>query len=306
MPATAGPELSTRDFARLAGVVRRHCGINLHDGKRALVEARLGKLVRTGDYASPGDYLEHVLARPADPAFARLIDALSTNLTSFFREPDHFDHLRRDVLPRLLARKAAVGRRRVRAWSAGCSTGEEAYTLAMVLADAVDAFGAAAGGTRAADAGAGSADAWDVKILATDISTRALAAAERGTYDAGRAAGIPPPLLARHFAAAPATPAAPATQAGGPATVIAGPGLRRRIAFRRLNLMDPWPFRGPFDFVFCRNVMIYFDKPTQAALVDRFHQVLAPGGLLFTGHSESLTGVRHRFEFVRTTIYRKS
>ena len=272
-------KLVAADFSRLADVVYRHCGINLNDGKRTLVEARLGKLVRQGGFASPADYLDEVLDRPADPAFVKLIDALSTNLTSFFRENDHFQHLTREFLPELLARKAAVGVRRIRAWSAGCSSGEEPYTLAMVLSEAVPAV-----------------DRWDVKILATDISTKVLATAEQGSYDAERTAGIPPQLRAKYFAA---------NRLDGHAFFDAQASLRRMIAFRRLNLMEPWPFAGPFDFIFCRNVMIYFDKPTQAALVNRYHQALAPGGLLFTGHSESLTGVKHPFEFVRATIYRK-
>jgi chemotaxis protein methyltransferase CheR len=280
--ATTSPNLTDADFARLSDIVYKHCGINLHDGKVELVRARLAKQMRVGGFDSPTAYLNHVLADPSRPEFTQLIDALSTNLTSFFRERNHFDHLENEFLPKLLADKKRRGQQRVRAWSAGCSSGEEPYSLAITLLEAT---------------GGGAANGWDVKLLATDLSTRVLAMAQRGAYDKQKADGIPQPLRSKYFAA---------NKFDGRAFYDASVALRQVIAFRHLNLMNPWPFSGPFDFIFCRNVMIYFDKPTQQRLVGRFHDCLAPGGLLFTGHSESLTGVEHRFRYVQPTIYGKA
>ena len=170
---------------------------------------------------------------------------------------------------------------KIRAWSAASSTGEEPYTLGIVLREALDAAS-----VRNAD----------VKLLATDISHRVLKIAREATYEKPRLAPIPPGIRSKYFAPTPGDP--------GCCTVV--PAVRDIVKFAHLNLMESWPFSGPFDFIFCRNVMIYFDKPTQQKLVQRFHDVLEPGGLLFTGHSESLTGVTHRFKFVQATIYQKA
>jgi chemotaxis protein methyltransferase CheR len=202
---------------------------------------------------------------------AHMVDLLTTNKTSFFREPAHFDVLRDAVVP---AFGAAPGG--LRLWSAGCSSGEEPYTMAMVLREAL------------AD------PAWrGARILATDISERVLARARAGVYPDETAADVDPALLRRHFARDPE---------GGWA---AGAALRARIQFAPLNLMGPWPMRGPFHAIFCRNVMIYFDKPTQGALVNRYYDLLAPGGYLFVGHSESLSAVDHAFAYVQPAVYRK-
>jgi chemotaxis protein methyltransferase CheR len=274
--------LTDADFARVSKAVYDHCGINLHDGKRELVQARLSKLLRQrpGDTATA--FLDRVLDRPDGPEFIELIDAISTNLTSFFREAVHFDYLAQELLPRLLEAKRRAGRRRVRAWCAASSTGEEPYSIAMILQAAMDAAPEGAAG-------------WDALLLATDISTRVLKVAREAVYDRRRAEPVPPALRGRYMA--------DGRQRG---TVTPVPAVRRLVTFARLNLMEPWPFGGPLDFIFCRNVMIYFDKPTQQRLIARFHDLLAPGGILFTGHSESLTGVAHRFGYVPPTIYRKA
>ena len=265
-------ELRTDDFGRVADTLRRHCGISLGEAKRPLVAARLAGAVRRDGDASYTQYLDRVLADPAAPAFAGFVDALSTNQTQFFREPQHFDVLRDDVCPAL----ARGPRRVVRGWSAGCSSGEEPYSLAMTLADALPA---AAG--------------WDVKVLATDLSTRVLAAADAGVYPAERVAAVGPVRRRRWFRPA------------GEGDLVVGPALRAMVRFRHLNLMEAWPFRGPMDFVFCRNVMIYFDRPTRERLVNRFYDCLRPGGVLMVGHSESLSGLRHPFRDVRPTVYRR-
>ena len=280
--------LDDAEFQRISDVVYRHCGINLHDGKKELVRARIAKQLRAGGFDSASAYVDHVLADTDSDAFHDFIDSLSTNLTSFFREVGHFHHLSDVFLPALLAkcRKAHSGR--VRAWSAGCSTGEEPYSLALTLLDAVERAGAPAPGCS-----------WDVKLLATDISTRVLKKAKAGRYAKDRVESIPAPMRNAHC-----LPVGGRARGEEPVYEMS-PAVRQVISFRYLNLMEPWPFGGPFDFIFCRNVMIYFDKPTQQKLVGRYYDVLEPGGLLFTGHSESLTGIQHKFRYVQPTIYQK-
>jgi chemotaxis protein methyltransferase CheR len=280
MLLSADCNVSPDRFERLRELVYEHCGINLHQGKQELVRARIAKQLRVGGYPSADSYLDSVMADPDSEAFRELIDSLSTNLTSFFRESTHFDFLSQTFLPDLLTRRAAQSGRRVRAWSAGCSTGEEPYSMAITLAEALGGRG---GG-------------WDARILATDISRRVLQQAQEGIYSSGRVGTVPPQIRSRYF-----NP----TRQDGQTTYEVAPALRDLVRFNYLNLMEPWPFTGPFDFIFCRNVMIYFDKPTQQRLVNRFYEVLASGGLLFTGHSESLTGVSHPFRYVQPTIYAK-
>lgn len=265
------------EFTQISDMVYKHCGINLHDGKKELVQARIARQMRTGGFRTAGQYIENVLADSSGEKFSDLIDALSTNLTSFFRENQHFQHLSEKFLPKLIEKRNREGARVIRAWSAGCSSGEEPYTLAMVLSDAL------------------ANQRFDVKILATDISRRVLSTARQGVYDEERLATAPAGVKQKYFMPGP-----------HPGTVKVIPALQQMIRFNYLNLQESWPFSGPFDFIFCRNVMIYFDKPTQQRLVNRYHDCLAPGGLLFTGHSESLTGVKHPFKYVQPTIYSRS
>ncbi|MGN6369343.1 MAG: CheR family methyltransferase [Phycisphaerae bacterium] len=268
--------VSERDFRRISAAMHEHCGINLHQGKEELVQARLAKVLRHSGDKSVSAYLDRVLGNPASGEFTSLVDSLSTNLTSFFRESNHFDYLAGKFLPALIERKRASGDRRIRGWSAACSTGEEPYTLAMVLLEALAGV------------------EMDVKILATDISTRVLETARAGVYDKARTRPVPPALKSKYLITA------------RDGTCEVSESLRSVVRFGHMNLVKPWPFDGAMDFIFCRNVMIYFDKPTQEGLVNRFHGILAPGGLLFTGHSESLTGVKHPFRFVQPTIYQKA
>jgi chemotaxis protein methyltransferase CheR len=277
--------LTNADFQRISDVVYRHCGINLHDGKMDLVRARMAKQYRAGRYPSMSAYVDHVLSNPQSEEFYDFIDSLSTNLTSFFREIGHFNYLTGQFLPDLFARRRSTGR--IRAWSAGCSTGEEPYSLALTLLDAADSFGPPSPG-----------GAWDIKLLATDISTRVLRKAKAGRYASDRVVSIPPKLISRYLSRLEGS-------RGSERVYEMTPTVRDIISFRYLNLMEPWPFGGPFDFIFCRNVMIYFDKPTQQKLVGRYFQMLQSGGLLFTGHSESLTGIEHQFRYVQPTIYQK-
>jgi len=212
--------------------------------------------------------------------FTHLIDSLSTNLTSFFREMGHFDFLLDSYLPALLLKKRKLRSSRIRAWSAGCSTGEEAYSLAITLLHAT-----------------GDGTGWDIRLLATDISTHVLQIAKKGRYEKSRVEAVPAALKSRYLLPG---------RLGDKAVCQVAPAVRNVVRFAYLNLMEPWPFSGPFDFIFCRNVMIYFDKPTQQRLVNRFWDYLESGGLLFTGHSESLTGVNHEFRYVQPTIYAKA
>lgn len=269
--------VTDKDFVMISDMVYKHCGINLHEGKRELVQARIAKMLRVGSFRSASEYMEHVRADESGEQFAELIDALSTNLTSFFRENNHFEFLASNFIPELLARKRKLGRGGIRAWSAGCSSGEEPCTIAMTLLEAIP-----------------DPASWDVRLLATDISRRVLRTAMAGVYDKTRVESVPIGIRGRYF-----------LPADDRHRVQAAPALRSLIRFNYLNLQENWPFSGPFDFIFCRNVMIYFDKPTQERLVNRFFGCLDSGGLLFTGHSESLTGVNHRFRYVRPTIYSK-
>jgi chemotaxis protein methyltransferase CheR len=260
-------------FLEISAFVKNLCGINLHDGKRELVRARLAKRLRTLGLTDFEQYLELVRHDASGNELVAMLNALSTNLTSFFREADHFAYLAERVLPRL----AAGGR--LRLWSAGCSSGEEPYSMAMTLAESL-----------------GDPGKRDVRILATDLSTSVLARAAEGVYGADRVDTLPPGYLGKYFT--------PRGDRHARSYQVSGP-LRDLITFARLNLMEKWPMKGPFDVIFCRNVMIYFDKPTQSRLIGRFHEILSPGGTLCIGHSESLAGVRHDFRYVQPTVYEK-
>ncbi|OPL15975.1 MAG: hypothetical protein AVO39_06845 [delta proteobacterium MLS_D] len=271
---TGSFELRNADFEKISRFVYEFCGINLHDGKRELVKARLGKRLRQGEFSSFSDYFKFVMTDEGTDELVEMIDSLSTNLTSFFREPAHFERLT-EILKDMATSKKKLT---LRFWSAGCSTGEEPYTLAIVVQEAL----------------AGRND--DVKILATDISTKVLRKAVTAIYDENKIRNISQPLLRKYF--------------------LRGTGSRNgqyrvksditeMVRFMRFNLKDSTVFSETFDVIFCRNVMIYFDTPTQQALIDRFYDCLRPGGYLFVGHSEGLTGLKHRFRYIVPSVYRR-
>jgi chemotaxis protein methyltransferase CheR len=257
-------------------MVRQLAGINLHLGKRELVRARLAKRLRTLGMERFDQYLEYVAGDDGNEV-AAMLDALSTNLTYFFREPRHFDVLKETVVPEMLA--SHRDDRRLRIWCAGCSSGEEPYSIAIVLKEAIPDLAR-----------------WDVGILATDLSTQMLRAAREGIYTRQRLGETSAKRILENFERPQGR--------GNDSYRITGPA-KDMVQFARLNFMDPWPMRGPLDAIFCRNVMIYFDKETQHQLIDRFWNILAPRGVLFVGHSESLTGLGHRFQYVEPTVYRK-
>jgi len=271
--------LTERDFRKISDLVYEHCGINLHEGKKELVRARLAKRLRLGDFKTFPEYIKHVLADKSGKEFSILIDSLSTNLTSFFREGQHFEFLRSSFLPGLLDRKRESRNFRIRAWSAGCSSGEEPYSIAITLLEATQGQGR-----------------WDVKVLATDISTSILETAQKGVYDKERVEPVPTLQKNKYL-----TP----HHVNKRKVFEVSNRLRDVVIFRYLNLMEGWPIKGPLDLIFCRNVMIYFDKVTQQRLISRFWDLLDSGGVLFTGHSESLTGIEHKFNYVQPTIYMK-
>lgn len=272
-------DLNDAEFETVRRIVYDHCGINFTPEKKELVRSRLSKLVRQYHCESFGEYLERVVNDSTGAAFVEFIDRVSTNLTSFFREKRHFDYLQETLLPRLLEATPPAARFRLRGWSAGCSTGEEPYTLAMTLLESLP--------------GAHQAD---IKILASDISTRVLEKARDAYYPAERLETVSTTLKQKYFAAR--------REESGPFYLVK-PELKKLIIFKQINLMQEWPITTELDFIFCRNVLIYFDKPTHQTLIARFHRILKPGGVLFIGHSESLSGIRHDFKNVSPAIYIK-
>jgi chemotaxis protein methyltransferase CheR len=261
--------LSPAHFERIVALLHAHAGIRMRAGKEGLVRARLTKRLRVLGLSDFDQYLDLVEREPSRREFTEMVDALTTNKTSFFREQAHFDFLQHEVLP---SRPGPI-----RLWSAGCSSGEEPYTLAMILRETLT-----------------EPSARQAKILATDISHRVLATAKAGIYPAESLDEAPRGYVQKYWR--------PASGGGAP-RLEAGPALRSMIQFGKLNLMEKWPMRGPFDAILCRNVMIYFDKATQQTLVQRYWELLRPGGFLFVGHSESLTGLSHRFQYVQPAVY---
>ncbi len=258
-------------FQAFQEIAHRKAGIFLRPGKAPLVQARLARRLRELGLSTEREYLDRLQADPGDE-LVLFLDAISTNFTKFFREPDHFETLAQDV-------QAAVedGQRRFRFWCAGCSSGEEPYSAAMVLDPIL----------RRAD--------W--KLLATDISTRVLARAAEAVYPAEDVDPVPEALKSRYLE--------PAGFAEGARRYAVIRALRDRIVFHRLNLANrPYPMTGPLDAVFCRNVMIYFDRPMRTGLVGEIERLLRPGAHLFIGHSETLNGIETRLRSERPSVYR--
>ncbi len=266
--------LTAREFEQFRRLAYENFGLDLREGKQTLVAARLGKQVQKLNFRSFNEYYRYVLEDRTGDALRALIDALTTNHTSFFREPAHFDFLRGTILP------GVRGRGRIAIWSAACSTGEEPYSIAFSVLEEL--------GEAAPD---------KVHILATDISTRVLAEAECAAYPSARFAGIPPQQLHRYLLRG---------EGRFKNWYRVKPEVRGMIEFRRLNLMESFSHLGAFPVIFCRNVMIYFDRPTQQDLVNRLAASLEPGGYLLIGHAESLNAVRHPLQYIRPAIYKKA
>lgn len=268
--------LQDREFQFIARLIREQAGIVIGENKRELVYSRITRRLRELRLGSFSDYCRLLQNDGAGGAeMEHFINALTTNLTAFFRENHHFDYMEKTLLPALLANKPD---KRLRIWSAGCSSGEEPYSLAMIVAESVPSD-------------------WDTRILATELDSNILREAETGIYPMSRVNRIPEARLRRWFQRG-------TGQQEGMVKVI--PELRSLISFRRLNLLHSWPFNGRFDIIFCRNVVIYFDKDTQIKLFDRFANSLTDNGHLFIGHSESLYQKTERFALIGNTVYQKT
>jgi chemotaxis protein methyltransferase CheR len=263
-------DFTVRDFARVRALIYERAGISLHDGKQAMVYSRLSRRLRETGYTSFENYLRWLESGSA-PAqeWQEFVNCLTTNLTSFFREEHHFHTLTEWLKTR--------GSQPVRIWCAAASTGEEPYSLAITVADTL--------GLHAS-----------VKIVASDIDTNVLTTASRGVYDAN-ARGLSPQHLRNYFLRG---------KGANAGSIRVKPELARMIEFRPFNLMSTsWQLGEPFDIVFCRNVMIYFDAPTQRKVLERIHGVMKPKGLLFVGHSENFTESRDLFVLKGKTVYDK-
>ncbi len=267
------PALTDRELTAIVRLVYEKSGITLHDGKRALITARLQKRLRTGGFHSFGEYLRVVETDQSGQELCTLLDAIATNHTSFFRESQHFDLLKSVVVP---ARREAQ-RSALDIWSAACSSGEEPFTIVMTLAEVLAA-----------------PELSHLRLLASDLSTKVLAKARAGVYPADRVQGVPLEVLRRNFEKG------LGAQAG---TVRVQSHVRRPVEFQQLNLLEIGDLGRRFDVIFCRNVMIYFDKTVQQRVVTMLERHLLPGGYLFISHSESLNGINHGLTWVAPAVY---
>ncbi|HZY69090.1 MAG TPA: protein-glutamate O-methyltransferase CheR [Devosia sp.] len=264
--------LGEREFERIRARLYDAAGISLSDAKRTLVIARLSKVIRGLKLPSFAAYLDFLETQGMADDAQEFVNALTTNLTRFWREEHHFTHLV-SYVGELMRTRTSVAEKRLRIWSAGCSTGQEPYTIALSLLAAYPDL-----------------KRWDFKILATDIDTSVIAKAATGLYPEGELNGLSLER-ARLF------------ERMGDGRIRIPQPVAQLVSFKPLNLMAPWPMRGPFDAIFCRNVAIYFDKPTQGEVFGRLGQILAPGGFLYIGHSENLGAGSAGFRLVGKTIY---
>jgi chemotaxis protein methyltransferase CheR len=265
-------ELSSAQFKKISQLVYSIAGIDMTPGKKALVKSRLMKRLRKLEMNNFDEYLNYIKSSQGSSERGLMVDALTTNKTSFFRENAHFTYMAENILP-------SLKKKRVRMWCAACSSGEEPYTMSIVLNEKMPNISSR-----------------DVRILATDISYDMLSKAQRAVYTTSRVNGLPSSVIKKYF---------DLTTDNGRHVYKVKKTVRRLVHLAWLNLMEPWPMKGPLDIIFCRNVMIYFDTKTKQRLIDRFWDILAPGGYLFVGHSEGLSGISHRFESVRPAAYRK-
>jgi len=279
-PETAAAEdrefsFSTDDYGYLRSMLKEKTGIELGPTKQNMVYARLAKRLRKLGFKSFREYIEFIGTPAGVDELGTTLNALTTNLTKFFRENHHFEHLGTAALQEIRARAVSQGRR-LRIWSAGCSSGEEPYSIAITLLQAMPDI-----------------KQWDAKILATDIDTEMVRRGSEGIYPAASQEGVPAEISRKYF------------EPYGTDKVRVTAEARNLISFKHLNLIGHWPMKGPFDAIFCRNVVIYFDKDTQRVLFDRYANLLVPGGFLYIGHSENLFGITERFKLLGRNIHRK-
>lgn len=264
-------ELTTSEFEQIRKIVYDYCGINLHEGKQALVRGRLMKRLRILQLNTFAEYLDYLKKDNTRQEFSQFIDILTTNKTSFFREISHYDFIEQEIIP-------GIGSRPLKWWSAGCSSGEEPITMAMILKEGLKSSGKP-----------------PVKILATDLSREVVQFAKMGVYPKEKLKGMPGYFLKKYFKPEP----------GNKNNFVVDANIKNLITYGRLNLLNDWPMKGPFHMIMCRNVMIYFDKQTQRRLVERFYNLLEPGGYLFVGHSESVTNKEIGLQSILPAAYQK-
>ena len=270
--------LSDREFNEFRAVIKELTGISMGDSKRQLVYRRVGSRLKATNISTFQGYLDYL--KKGDPSeLEEFANAVTTNLTSFFREGHHFDFLAKTIVPEIVTRTGHSSKR-LRIWSAGCSTGEEPYSIAITLKESLKNL-----------------DRWDAKILGTDLDSEVLNTCKAGVYSQQRVEKIPKNQLRRWFRK---------SRAQGTELVKVSEDVQDLITFKQLNLMHDWPMRGRFDLIFCRNVIIYFDKPTQRILIDRFAEHLEDNAYLILGHSETLFNVSDRFSLIGNTIYQKA
>ena len=267
-------EFSRGDFEHIRDIVGDRTGIVLSDHKIDMVYGRLSRRLRQLGIQKFNEYLSRL--SNDEQELVEFTNALTTNLTSFFREPHHFEYMKQTGLPTLLKNRP---NKKLRIWSAGCSTGEEPYTIAMTVKEAMASY-----------------HNWDVKILATDLDSNVVNRAKAGVYTEEKVNGVDSNRLKKWFRKG---------RDDHAGQMKVSKDLQEMITFKQLNLMHEWPMQGPFDIIFCRNVVIYFNKETQRELFDRYANYLADDGYLFVGHSESLAKVSNRFNLIGKTIYHK-
>ncbi len=274
------PEMMTitdAEFHSIRDLVYDRFGITLSDQKKSLVVGRLQKILRQRGMSTFKQYYDMLVADKTNQAISELANQITTNHTFFFREPDHFDFFRSDILPWMTKEHKAKNNNDLRIWCAAASSGEEPYTLIITL---LEHFGQ-------------DYKNWDCGLLATDVSEKALLAAKKGVYDTTRLQGVSPQILTKYF-----------KKVGNTYEVL--DKLKKEVTIRRFNLMDKkLPFKKPFDCIWCRNVMIYFDGPTKIELVNRMYEHTVPGGYLLIGHSETLGRDQTPWKYVKPAVYRK-
>jgi len=262
------------DFDTLCRLIMDYAGIKMGQGKEDMIYGRISRRVRKLGLQSFSEYVDLLEADPSGEELGRFVNAVTTNMTSFFREQHHFEYMKQTLLPELM--EYHCHDRRIRIWSAGCSSGEEPYSIAMTIAETMPA-------------------GWDVKILATDLDTDMVAHAANGIYESKRVDNLADGKIRRWFS----------RSRKNPDKVKIQSPLQEMITFKQLNLLHDWPMRGPFDAIFCRNVIIYFDTETKRKLMARYADLLAPHGRLFLGHSESLLNISGQFKLCGKSIYAK-
>ncbi|MBR0597511.1 CheR family methyltransferase [Sinanaerobacter chloroacetimidivorans] len=265
--------LKDDEFKTITSYIKTHYGVNLTQ-KRPLIEGRLSNYISDLGFDNYMDYFEYAKNDRVNDEMTMLINKLTTNHTYFFRENEHFEFYKDIVLPWV---DKTLKVRDLRVWSAGCSSGQEPYTLSMITQEYLGS----------------AAQEWDSTILASDISNKVLTIAKNGIYSREELSDVPHSWIKKYF------------RAHDEQRFVVSENLRKNVAYRNFNLLSPFEFKKPFQAIFCRNVMIYFDMPTKNEIINKFYDVLLPGGYFFIGHSESLSACDHKFKYIKPSIYQK-